>query len=947
MEENQINYYFTHLRRGFGAQENFEPGGPRPAFDIPLTIRASPDISAPQTGLQRVAIYGPGDVLGFEAERMVKRFQPVASDTDFTANNIPFIDFAEADFAWRYSSARGQGTDFWIPWLCLIVLKMDDGEEVGEYVRIEQIPEDRPPQIVVKRGTPMPDIDTSWRWAHVFCQDVAVAEGKEADILRPRILDKVIPAGCRLLAPRYLEPGVKYQAFVVPAYQLGVDTGIGQAPASGTDRTTLSWTLDERGRLPDDLQLPYYFQWEFRTSKQGDFEQLLRLLEPRPIEMLGGKLINFDNPGYGLQHRGEELRKVQIRGVLKVVGQEPSQAADFLSPRELQTLKDVLNRAETKDRNGNPILDTDGQPKLQVVPPIYGRWVDYPEYADVDLDLDQVETKWLEMLNLNLNYRFAAGLGVQYVKENQELLMEAAWQQLRKLEAAGRLFRQARFGRAISDCLHKRLRDAPTEAKLSVTGPVTPKVLDQDLAGNKTTVFEALRRSELANTTVNAKARKYGYYAQRRLKGSPSGRSRNATHISLFTRILDIYQPELPSALPEAPTPLKVTRQVRPSAGTPEAIGERLKERIDPNKTINNRYTRRLSSIRSWEERRRAAQGVPRTRSIETEDQLRQPMAYPVFQTPLYRFILEKSQDYFVPGIEHVPPNTVSGLSTNSAFIQGFMVGANHEFASELRWRGYPTDLRGTYFRKFWDTTIYSVDDQERELFWASEFGDQLLEDLGGTDRATVEEAYEDRGNADEVRIANAFETAVEKWLLTREEEQDIPPLHAWSANTPLGQQNDVQDAFVLLIRAELIRKYPNVFIYLVGKTADGRRPLLDGQQPPVYPSFEARLPTDITCLGFDIPAAAARSYFVVFEELGFEQRFGLDASIAEENGQALENLSWEHFEIAPGEYLNNTTPSNNAATEAWENAAQTAKAMTQRPVRSAIDLISLLPENS
>ena len=41
--------------------------------------------------------------------------------------------------------------------------------------------------------------------------------------------------------------------------------------------------------------------------------------------------------------------------------------------------------------------------------------------------------EWLEMLNLDLRYRIAAGLGVQYVKEHQEQLMEEAWQQLKKI----------------------------------------------------------------------------------------------------------------------------------------------------------------------------------------------------------------------------------------------------------------------------------------------------------------------------------------------------------------------------------------------------------------------------------------------------------------------------------------------------------------------------------
>src|SRR5438046_9555751 len=37
------------------------------------------------------------------------------------------------------------------------------------------------------------------------------------------------------------------------------------------------------------------------------------------------------------------------------------------------------------------------------------------------------------------------------------------------------------------------------------------------------------------------------------------------------------------------------------------------------------------------------------------------------------------------------------------------MVGLNHELSRELLWQGYPTDQRGTYFRRFWDPASYYV----------------------------------------------------------------------------------------------------------------------------------------------------------------------------------------------------------------------------------------------
>jgi len=61
------------------------------------------------------------------------------------------------------------------------------------------------------------------------------------------------------------------------------------------------------------------------------------------------------------------------------------------------------------------------------------------------------------------------------------------------------------------------------------------------------------------------------------------------------------------------------------------------------------------------------------------------------------------SQELLLPGLGHVPPNTVTLLETNAKFIEAFMVGLNTEMGRELLWRGFPTDQRGTYFRQFWE----------------------------------------------------------------------------------------------------------------------------------------------------------------------------------------------------------------------------------------------------
>ena len=55
-------------------------------------------------------------------------------------------------------------------------------------------------------------------------------------------------------------------------------------------------------------------------------------------------------------------------------------------------------------------------------------------------------------------------------------------------------------------------------------------------------------------------------------------------------------------------------------------------------------------------------------------------------------------------------------MKTNQEFIESYLVGLNHEFARELLWNEYPTDMQGSYFRQFWDVSVVpNRDDTGRE----------------------------------------------------------------------------------------------------------------------------------------------------------------------------------------------------------------------------------------
>src|SRR5690606_25032645 len=125
---------------------------------------------------------------------------------------------------------------------------------------------------------------------------------------------------------------------------------------------------------------------------------------------------------------------------------------------------------------------------------------------------------------------------------------------------------------------------------------------------------------------------------------------------------------------------------------------------------------------------------------------------HPVFSDPEFEDLRRISLDYIIPNFDRLPEDSLTILVSNQRFIEAFMAGLNQEMSRELLWREFPTDLRGTYFRKLWDTR----------------------DDLSGNPAAA-----------------------------------DIRPMHEWTG--VLGSQSErAQNLLVLVVRGKLLEKYPN-----------------------------------------------------------------------------------------------------------------------------------------
>jgi len=264
-----------------------------------------------------------------------------------------------------------------------------------------------------------------------------------------------------------------------------------------------------------------------------------------------------------------------------------------------------------------------------------------------------------------------------------------------------------------------------------------------------------------------------------------------------------------------------------------------------------------------------------RTIAWQAADELEPILLPPAIGVPMWQSLRDVSTDWILPGVGDVPRNSVALLETNQRFLESFMVGLNHQMTRELLWTGYPTDQRGTYFQQFWDFRG-----------WAKG---------SATDP--------DRGD-------DAF--------------ADITPVAGWDRASILGSHTGRQPAFehlVLLVRGDVIKRYPNVVIY-AAQTLDPT----SNQQHPVFQGF---LTADIAFYGFELTVAQARGtdggagWYFVLQEHPSEPKF-VRADSTDVNN------------VHPGDYVIGLSASAAVANGAYET-----------PLRVAIHGSDLLPAPS
>jgi hypothetical protein len=594
------------------------------------------------------------------------------------------------------------------------------------------------------------------------------------------------------------------------------------------------------------------------------------------------------------------------------------------------------------------------RPELPLVaPPIYGAI-----YAGVaQVNQNAAPMRWVDELNLDPRERVVAGIGTRVVQNHQEALMASAWEQLGDLERANQRIRQEQLSMEINTVLHaKHFERLDPEALLQITAPAQARIawIEAIPGGGPAQILSLGRRiasAVLPSEAVSSAARRLtstrgaigrraamvqsipGALQFRRsfiAKLNPRPGERFFLRISGAVTLNQVSNevPELAQAvLSGRATKLKVLNadDQAPAAPNFKVVreGEVLPPRVsrpfvDVDNTaarnfrqaaaahlekINRLATRdpeppqlplteirasllnQLNPVTTVKLRVRAtiqrpAPSGPIGTFIPPNDPMRPIVATPEFPQPMYEVLRDLSQELLLPGLEKVPENTVTVLETNARFVEAFMTGLNTEMGRELLWRGFPTDQRGTYFRQFWDGL-----------------------------------------------------------------ELDIHPINEWGGK-PLGTNlnQPAGGGLVLLIRGELLRRYPNAVIY----AAEARRdpagaPVMPRQPGPIekHPIFRGTMLPDVTFLGFDLTEMQAKGnpanpndagWFFIIQEQPTEPRFGFDTDV--DFGEAT------HVSLTPSAPSGHALPSG----AVWgKNSAHMALSTRQQPVRIAIHATQMI----
>ena len=874
------------------------PGASRRRANVQVEVRAddAPSASAPLT----VELRGAGDVVGLD-RRMIGRVEPPPGARGFEPNYVPFVEFIDADFPWRYTLDISGG-DRVRPWLALIALRPEEFEFIelgGALLPVIRVLEPR---------TSLPDLTQSWAWAHVHASRDAAPE-LAVDELARRRADATFS---RLLCARRLTDSTPYHLFLVPTYEAGRLAGLGRK-VEPAPWNALAWSAGSSA--PTDL--PLYLQTQFVTSAVEDLELLLRRLRPLPASSAAGvaepRLARADAPGFFADYSAPG-RIITVRDALARPGTPlgPIETDPALRPRLADALTAAIAAETPADSGDGPDAE---DPLLS--PPAYG-WRCAPTR---DVRVGRAEANhWFDRINVDLGLRETAGLGAETVRRNQEALVRLCWAQHDQVVAARERINRFRLAAAMAQRLGmSRFNRLPAEVALAAAQPLAPYQR----------VGDGTIRDALATVGVPPT------YASRDLRRQAAKRPRRGPSPTIPAPTLPSGRPATAPSRPVPPgVPPELDRFIRESLGAAEVF-EPARQPGIAVPVGRASATGLVAPLRGTLIRlpRIKAATVVDGLSARERNALGPVVRLPVLPVAMAARLVGFAPDRFLNGLTELKENTVTLVEEHRPFVEAFLVGANHELANELRWRGFPMDGRRTVLTRFWD-----------------------------------------RGRSGDDPTG-----------------ADIPPVQQWSRSPGLNfpPHDDREADLVLVLRSDAVRRFGQLVAVL--NRAQGTTWQIGGGTDH-HPVFFGRLGPDIAYYGFavgraTVQAARDRFFLVLFEPVG-RLRFGLDVgttrvrrerqrygtmplpfamgTLGRNQADTLptqvvevppppptaiprwDDLSWTHVSLTAAGYLNVATTAVTVQNgpDYWgpgRTSATIARSMWQKPVAVAIPVGRLL----
>lgn len=915
--------FVSLLRRGLAAgletKDEGQAGGPSTALNVRANFGPTLDT------LTALNLVGPGDIVGLDSRVVVRTFpRPDEGDAEF--EHFALIEFDQADLPWRYTPAKENDSGQLRPWVNLLVLE-EDAAPIQPPSSQQKLP------ILTADIAKLPDLTKSWAWAHTQVEGTDFTSAAPGPIL-DRLDGTPGLFVARIVSPRVLEASKSYVACLVPTFERGRLIGIGTVPSDSVDALQLAWTGTtgsvqlpvyyfwrfKTGTVGSFKELAKKIRPAVIPKEVGRRDMVvsqpglgLPRAAGRPLAVEGAlqsvqaaaagptSWTDPDKSTWINQLKGflsDPKQFLPGTGTLRVVGpplygQWYAAASAVTNPRPGGTNPPWFYELDTDPRSrvgaalGTTVIQNEqeallasGWKQVGELPTInyerkvlqLGREMSLRLYARHVLTGSQFS---FFLLTGSLHGRVLCGNQTVCVETDESRigrdLFDPSWRRwTRTWGWLGRRQGRPSLTASVEPSLLTRLnngeRPAPEPGPpggLVTSSVAFDGVVPGNLSLNLILVLLALGKQDLEywgllilwvvrDLLVSQHGDCY-WLALKALRFAIGLIRMSVSEQDVRLRLALVFGTATPTDIQNAPKNPTLTisptvpavQPVPPRTGatgavdSPDAAAFRLAliqlftdlqaPPTIPFPPAMDLETCRLSLAAALNPSITVAESMTQRLVLDPSVDWRNPddlqpiFAPPEYEQPMYGPLSEVSKDWILPGLNQIKRDTAGLAVTNQRFIEAYMVGLNHEMTRELLWNEFPTDQRGTYFRQFWDTR-------------------GIVPPEGFT--TIPPEAY-----------------------------RDIKPIRQWSRDSALGGNSarSSPERLVLVVRAQLIERYPNVIVYAVQAQPASAGPGLTTIER--HPVFYALLQPDVAFYGFDLTAAEVKAdpgwYFVLQEQPG------------------------------------------------------------------------------